>query len=58
MILKSQEKNQIDKENRFLGTFFSMDFGRLYPGQAWMWKCHETAMKLPWKCHESDMNLT
>ena len=47
---------------------FPIDFGRLYPGKACMWKCHETAMKATWirdesdiavkltgKCHESDM---
>ena len=47
---------------------FPIDFGRLYPGKACMWKCHETAMKVTWirnesdiavkltgKCHENDM---
>ena len=58
---KNETEIKKGKPNRQLKpTFwiiFSMDWDRLYPGQAWMWKRHETAMKLPCKWHESDMIL-
>ena len=53
MRLKSDQKS-----NRQLKPTFwiisSMNFGRLYPGQAWMWKRHETTMKVTWVWHDFD----
>ena len=57
-IAKNEAEIRQKKPNRqptpTFWTTFPMDFGRLYPGKACMWKCHETAMKVTWIWHDFD----
>ena len=57
-IAKNEAEIRQKKTNRqptpTFWTTFPIDFGRLYPGKACMWKCHETAMKVTWIWHDFD----